>query len=201
MGQDLSIMFGVIQFSIQCLQIVTGDLKISFTASKTPFRAKIHIKPLRYLDLLNTLSETNDVILLRIFNSWSDSHDDIIYLSGQLSILYKNDDIIPCSHDLTSMPPLFTPGVLYSNELQVIISITQTPESIAQCGAGWMTAKSSASDPVIDICALYMYTVISFESLTSPIFQPNFPYILRPWSVLQIAEFGEANVILIRNRP
>lgn len=98
------------------------------------------------------------------------------------------------------MLPLLSPRILYSDELQIIICIAQASESVAQCGTSWMAAESSTPDPVINIRALNMHTIIPLESFTCPVFQPNFPNVFRPWSMLEIAEFCKTNIILICDR-
>lgn len=60
------------------------------------------------------------------------------------------------------------PCILDASSVQVVICITQTTKSIAECGFGRMTAESCSIDLIIDIIRLDEISIISFDNLSPP---------------------------------
>lgn len=79
-GEDLTIVLGVKELSIEGLHVVPSDLKIPLAATKAPFGTEINIEPFRDFNLFDALAKTNNIILLGGFIPRSNAHNDVIDL-------------------------------------------------------------------------------------------------------------------------
>lgn len=101
--EDLTIVFGVKELSIEGLHVVPSDLKIPLAATKAPLGTEINIEPFGDFNLFDALAKTNNIILLRSFVSRSNAHNNVIDLHRQLAILDKDYYVITCCYDLTNI--------------------------------------------------------------------------------------------------